>query len=41
MDTNEFKNIVGEVRPNEIATIRFFGKVTEESTAIFNSEFDF
>lgn len=41
MDTNEFKNIVGEARSNEIATIRFFGKVTEESTAIFNSEFDF
>lgn len=41
MDTTKFKNILGEAHSNEIATIRFFGKVTEESTMTFNSEFDF
>lgn len=41
MDTSKFKNIVGEARTNEISTIRFFGKVTEESTRQFNAEFDF
>ena len=41
MNANEFKNIIGEVHSDKIATIRFFGKVTEESTASFNAEFDF
>lgn len=41
MDTSKFKNIVGEARTNEVSTIRFFGKVTEESTQQFNAEFDF
>lgn len=41
MDNSKFKNIVGEARTNEVSTIRFFGKVTEESTRQFNAEFDF
>lgn len=41
MDTGNFKNIVGEVRAGEVATIRFFGKITEESAIRFNDEFDF
>ena len=41
MNTENFKNIVGEVKSGEIATIRFFGKVTEESTTQFNYEFDY
>lgn len=41
MDTEKFKNIVGEAKSGEIATIRFFGKVTEESTNQFNCEFDY
>lgn len=41
MNTENFKNIVGEVKSGEVATIRFFGKVTEESTAQFNCEFDY
>lgn len=41
MDITKFKNILGEARSDEVATIRFFGKVTEESAQTFNSEFDF
>ena len=41
MNTENFKNIVGEAKSGEVATIRFFGKVTEESTAQFNCEFDY
>lgn len=41
MNSNDFKNIVGEVKAGEIATIRFFGKITEESSKSFNNEFDF
>lgn len=41
MDINNFKHIVGEIKTGEVATIRFFGKITEESTSVFNSEFDF
>lgn len=41
MDTNNFKYIVGEAKSGGVATIRFFGKVTEESTTLFNNEFDF
>lgn len=41
MDTGNFKNIVGQVRAGEVATIRFFGKITEESATRFNDEFDF
>lgn len=41
MNINDFKNIVGEVNSGETATIRFFGKVTEESTTQFNKEFEY
>lgn len=41
MDTEKFKNIVGEAKNGGIATIRFFGKVTEDSTTQFNYEFDY
>ena len=41
MDTEKFQNILGEAKSGEVATIRFFGKVTEESTSQFNAEFDF
>lgn len=41
MDTSQFKNIVGELRQGEPATIRFYGKITEESALRFNSEFDY
>lgn len=41
MNIDTCKYIVGEARTDEIATIRFFGKVTEEATAQFNNEFDF
>lgn len=41
MNINEFKNIVGETRNGETAIIRFFGKVTEQSTAQFNEEFEY
>ena len=41
MSTTTFKNIVGEVHENEVANIRFFGKITEDSTNQFNSEFDY
>lgn len=41
MDINNLQYVVGEARENEIATIRFFGRITEESTTRFNEEFDF
>lgn len=41
MDTSQLKNIVGELREGEIATIRFYGKITEESATRFNNEFDY
>lgn len=41
MNTEKFKNIVGEATNGGVATIRFFGKVTEESTTQFNHEFDY
>jgi ATP-dependent protease ClpP protease subunit len=41
MDTKDFKNIVGEVKEGEVASIRFFGKITEESAVRFNNEFDY
>ena len=41
MNTENFQNILGEAKSGEVATIRFFGKVTEESTSQFNAEFDF
>ncbi len=36
----DFSHIVGEIRQGEPATIRFYGKITEESAARFNGEFD-
>ena len=36
----DFSHIVGEIRPGEPASIRFYGKITEESAARFNGEFD-
>lgn len=41
MDINSLQCVVGEVKTDEIATIRFFGRITEESTSRFNEEFDF
>lgn len=41
MDINNLQYVVGEARENEVATIRFFGRITEESTSRFNEEFDF
>lgn len=41
MDINNFKNIIGEAKSGDVAVIRFFGKVTEESTCQFNAEFDY
>lgn len=41
MDTSQFKNIVGELRQGEPAAIRFYGRITEESAARFNNEFDY
>lgn len=41
MDTYELKYVVGEARKGEIAIIRFSGKITEESTTVFNREFEF
>lgn len=41
MDTEKLKNIVGEAKTGGVATIRFFGKVTEESASQFNCEFDY
>lgn len=41
MDIKNFKNIVGEAKADAPVVIRFFGKVTEESTTQFNREFEF
>ncbi|MDR3268432.1 MAG: Clp protease ClpP [Tannerella sp.] len=41
MEAKDFKNIVGAVQTGEVATIRFFGKITEESASQFNNEFDY
>lgn len=41
MNKEDFKNVVGEAKTGEIVTIRFFGKITEESTRQFNNEFDY
>lgn len=41
MNISDLTNVVGEVKENEIATIKFFGSVTKESTTRFNEEFDF
>lgn len=41
MDINNLQYVMGEAKENEIATIRFFGRITEESTSRFNEEFDF
>lgn len=41
MDINHLQFVVGEAKTNEIATIRFFGRITDESTSRFNEEFDF
>lgn len=41
MNTENFKHIIGQVKCGEVATIRFFGKITEESTTQFNAEFDY
>ena len=36
----DFSHIVGELRQGEPATIRFYGKITEETATRFNGEFD-
>lgn len=41
MDINHLQFVVGEAKTNEIATIRFFGRITDESTSRFNDEFDY
>lgn len=41
MDTSQFKHIVGDARQGERASIRFFGRICEESVTHFNEEFDF
>lgn len=41
MDINTFECVVGEAKTGEPAVIRFFGRVTEETTSRFNDEFDF
>ncbi|KAA6302861.1 MAG: ATP-dependent Clp protease proteolytic subunit [Candidatus Ordinivivax streblomastigis] len=41
MDTKNFKNITGEIKEGEIATIRLFGTITEEHARGFNNEFDY
>lgn len=41
MNSTDFKNIVGEAKAGETATIRFFGKITENSANQFTNEFDF
>ena len=40
MDINTLQYVVGEVKADAPATIRFFGSVTKESTSRFNDEFD-
>lgn len=41
MNINDLQNVVGEVKANEVAEIKFFGAITEESTRRFNEEFEF
>lgn len=41
MDINTLEYVVGEVKTGEPAVIRFFGRMTEETTSRFNEEFDF
>jgi len=41
MKLTDLKNVVGEAKAGEVATIRFFGKITEDSTRQFNNEFDY
>ena len=41
MDINTLQYVVGEVKADAPATIRFFGSVTEDNTSRFNDEFDF
>lgn len=41
MNTEKFQNIIGEAKSGQMATIRFFGRVSEESTCQFNAEFDY
>ena len=41
MNPENFKNIVGAVQTGEVATIRFFGKIAEESATQFCNEFDY
>ena len=41
MDMNTLQYVVGEAKAGQPAVIRFFGRVTEETTSRFNDEFDF
>lgn len=41
MTNSSLQCIVGEARQGAVATIRFFGRITLESTARFNQEFDY
>lgn len=41
MNTQDLQYVVGDLRENEVATIRFFGSVTSERTSRFNEEFDY
>lgn len=41
MSIDNLQCVVGAVAPGDIATIRFFGRITSESTARFNQEFDY
>lgn len=41
MDISQLKLIVGEAKQGEVATIRLFGRISEEVTTQFNAEFDF
>lgn len=41
MNINDLQLVLGEVKPGEVAQIRFFGKVTAQSTAQFNEEFEY
>ena len=41
MNINDLQLVTGEARPGEAASIRFFGKVTAQSTTRFNEEFEY
>ena len=41
MSTEELQYVVGEAKTGEPSVIRFFGRITEETTSQFNDEFDF